>query len=201
MPSPFNRSLLAAVLAVSTFALAGCASSTTAPETSATSAESPTPTTSEPPSEPVVETTLRDDEDGTAVTPLAIVTDFTVADGPTSGVVPVLVKVRVEAGDVFDSQVFPSSVSITRRDADLDYVSLGMSNPDDLAAAMSAAGYSPLSTVPSGETVTAWIGAWVDPDVTEFDLVYNRAEGTIIGGTSAGEKVPASRSITPLTLQ
>ncbi len=198
MPLSSARAAVGAVIALSVLTLVGCAAPASdgarAPES-----PSPTATVSEPPSTPVTETALSDEVDGTVVTPLAIVTDLPAAEPPAEGLRAVLVKVRLEAGDAYDGQVFPSVVSITRRDADLDYVTLGLSNPDTLVSPMSAAGYPPLTAVSPGETATAWIGAWLDDELTEFDLVYDRREGTIIGGPDNGEKVPAVRHIVPLT--
>lgn len=192
----------AAVLALCALTLGGCAGGTA--ETTAASsspAASSAPAVSEPPSTPVVEHTLRDTVDGTAVTPLAIVTDFPIPADATPGVRPVLVKVRLEAGDKYASSVFPSVVSITPRDANLDYIRLGMSNPDTLTPAMAAAGYTPLQPTQAGTTSTAWIGAWMRDDGTEFDLVYDRPEGAIFGGSRNGEKVEGSRDITPLVVE
>ncbi|HXH36152.1 MAG TPA: hypothetical protein VNJ54_17370 [Plantibacter sp.] len=83
----------------------------------------------------------------------------------------------------------------------LDYVTLGMGNPEVLTTPMSAAGYSPLQAVPAGETATGWIGAWVRDEVTEFDLVYDRREGKVIGGSNNGEVVPPSRAIAKLIVE
>jgi len=152
------------------------------------------------PSAPVVEQTLHDSVDGTTVTPLAIVTDFPTAEVPTPGLRAVLVQVRLEAGDEFSGWVRPSVVSITRHDANLDYVILGMGNPDNLTPAMAAAGYTPLQIVPSGSSSTAWIGAWMQDDVSEFDLVYDRPAGTIVGGARNGERVEGSRAIAALVV-
>jgi hypothetical protein len=195
MRSTSTRTTLAAILATTALALGGCASSSVGTESPSASS---TPTVSEPPSAPVIETTLVDEIDGTKVTPLAIVTDFPSPDESKTGLHPVLIKVKLEAGDVYGGSVHPSVASITRRDGNLDYISLGMGNPKDLATAMSAAGYAPLQAVPAGKTQTGWIGAWLSDDVTEYDLVYNRNEGKVIGGSKNGETVPASRSITPL---
>ncbi|MGK9147868.1 hypothetical protein KXS11_09615 [Plantibacter flavus] len=198
MRSTSTRTSLAAVLAISALALGGCASVSTGAGAASPSASS-TPTVSEPPSTPVVETTLEDEIDGTRVTPLAIVTDFPAPEGSTAGLHPVLIKVELEAGDVYGGSVHPSVASITRRDGNLDYITLGMGNPKELVTAMTAAGYTPLQAVPAGESQTGWIGAWLSDDVSEYDLVYNRNEGKVIGGSKNGETVAASRSITPLT--
>lgn len=189
---------LPVIVVLSALALGGCASSPGGAGAGSPTASS-TPTVSEPPSTPVVETTLSDDIDGTKVTPLAIVTDFPAPAGSTAGIHPVLIKVKLEAGDVYGGSVHPSVASITRRNGNLDYITLGLGNPKDLVTAMSAAGYTPLQAVPAGKTQTGWIGAWLSDEVTEYDLVYNRNEGKVIGGSKNGETVPASRSITPLT--
>lgn len=198
MRSSSIRISLAGIVAISALVLGGCASSSTGAGAESPSASS-TPTASEPPSNPVVETILEDKVDGTKITPLAIVTDFPSPDTSKTGVHPVLIRVKLEAGDVYGGSVHPSVASITRRDGNLDYISLGLGNPKDLVTAMSAAGYAPLQAVPAGKTQTGWIGAWLSDDVTEYDLVYNRNEGKVIGGSKNGETVPASRSITPLT--
>jgi hypothetical protein len=195
-----TKSTLAAAIAISALALGGCAS----PPTSAggsTPSSTATPTVSEPPSTPLVETTLADEIDGTKVTPLAIVIDFPSPKGSTNGLHPVLVKVRLEAGDIYGGSVDPSVASITRRDGNLDYISLGLGNPKELVTAMTAAGYTPLQATPAGETQTGWIGAWLSDDVTQYDLVYNRNEGKVLGGSKHGETVAASQSITPLNSQ
>jgi hypothetical protein len=194
------------VILIGAVALSGC-SSTGQPDAragsaSASASASATPTVPAPPSSPVTAETLRDTVSGTSVKPLAIVTDFPVpADAPPL-VKPVLVEVRVAAGDEFSNDVFVSAVSITPRDANLDLVSLGLSNPDTLTPAMAAAGYAPLGTVPHGTTATGWIGAWVNPDDTDYDLVYDRPAGTVlhVGGTDNGKEIAGSRSITTLTV-
>lgn len=199
MRSHSAGTLLVPVIAVTAaLALGGCSTSPGGAGAGPASV-SATPTVSEPPSTPVVETTLVDEIDGTKVTPLAIVTDFPAPEGSGAGNHPVLIKVRLEAGDVYGGSVHPSVASITRRNGNLDYISLGLGNPKELVTAMSAAGYTPLQAVPAGSTQTGWIGAWLSADVTEYDLVYNRNEGKVIGGSRNGETVPASRSITPLT--
>ena len=200
MTTTFSRTTLVAAVALAALTLGGCAPST-ADGTTETPAASAAPTASEPPSTPVVQTTLRDEVEGTTVTPLAMVTDFPSPEGSTAGVHPVLVKVRVEASDEFDTSVFPSVVSITPRDANLDYITLGMSNPDVLTSAMNAAGYPALSAVPGGETSTAWIGAWVNDGGTEFDLVYDRREATVFGGSRDGEKLAPSQAIAQLVAE
>lgn len=192
-------SAVTALLMLGVLTLSGCAT-TGLNGTAETPSSSPTPSTPEPPSTPVAETELRDEVDGTTVTPLAIVTELPGAEPPSDGLHAVLVKVRLQASDEFSSQVFPSVVSITRRDADFDLVTLGLSNPETLTPAMSAAGYSPLTAVGPGETVTAWIGAWMNGDVTEFDLVYDRGESTVVGGDRDGETLPAVRHVAPLVL-
>lgn len=193
-----TRTKLAVILAIAALAVGGCSSSLTGAGAETPSASS-TPTVSEPPSTPVVETTLVDEIDGTKVTPLAMVTDFPAPAGSTAGLRPVLIKVKLEAGDVYGGSVHPSVASITRRDGNLDYITLGLGNPKELVTAMTAAGYTPLQAVPAGKTQVGWIGAWLSDDVTEYDLVYNRNEGKVIGGSKNGETVPASRSITQLT--
>lgn len=199
MENSLARPMLAAALVLSTLLFTGCATgATTGADETPTATATSTPTVSEPPSTPVVEKTLTDPEDGTTVTPLAIVTDFPKPAGITEGVHPVLVKVRLEAGDEFDGEVFPYVVSITPRDADLTLVGLGLSNPEGLTPAMKAAGYTPLASVLRGETSTAWIGAWMTDGDTEYDLVYDRAEGQAYLNGTKGEIIPASRLITPL---
>jgi hypothetical protein len=192
---------LAVVLGVTLSALVVSGCSDGGPRSPSAAADRPTasPTRPAPPSTPVVEKTLRDTVDGTTVTPLAIVTDFPEPADTPPGVKPVLVEVRLHAGSAFSGEVFPSVVSITRHDADLDLVSLGLSNPDALVPAMAAKGYAPLQAVRRGQTSTAWIGAWMNEDVSEYDLVYDRREGKVIGGADNGEEIAASRSITPLT--
>lgn len=199
MNTSLSKTSLIAVLALSALTLGGCATPTTGDAVSATA--SSTPTAAEPPSTPVAETTLVDAEDGTKVTPLAIVTDFPSPEGFPAGVHPILVKVRMEPGDRFDGTVFPSVVSITPRDVNLEMMGLGLSNPDALTGPMSAAGYKPLGGVERGETATAWIGAWTGVDVTEFDLVYERPEGKTFGGEGDSEVIPASRDIAQIILQ
>lgn len=198
MSLTFRRTALVALVAASALALGGCSASGGVGETPVASAS---PTASQPPSTPLVKQTLADDVDGTKVTALAIVTDFPAPEGSTAGLRPILVQVRLEAGDEYGGSVHPSVVSITPRDVNLDAVTLGMGNPEVLTTPMSAAGYSPLQAVPAGETATGWIGAWVREEVTEFDLVYDRREGKVIGGSKNGEVVPASRSIAKLIVE
>jgi hypothetical protein len=195
-----SKTTLAAVLALAALTLGGCATTASTGD-AAPSTASPTPTAVEPPSVPLAEATLLDAEDGTAVTALAIVTDFPSPEGFPAGVHPVLVKVRMEPGAKFDGTVFPSVVSITPRDVNLEMMGLGGSNPEALTGPMSAAGYKPLGGVERGETATAWIGAWMAVDVTEFDLVYDRPEGKTFGGDGDSEIIPASRQIAQLILQ
>jgi hypothetical protein len=195
-----TKPTFAAAIAVTALALGGCAS----PSPSAGGSTPPLtalPTVSEPPSTPLVKTTLADEIDGTKITPLALVTDFPAPEGSTKGLHPVLVKVRLEAGNIYGGSVDPSVASITRRDGNLDYISLGLGNPKELVTAMTAVGYTPLQAVPAGKTQTGWIGAWLSDDVTQYDLVYNRNEGKVLGGSKHGETVPASQSITPLNAQ
>lgn len=191
-----RRSTLAAALTVAALALTGCSTGSSSDADS--SSASPTPSVSQPPSTPVDEQTLTDDVDGTTVTALAIVTDFPAPAGSTAGIRPILVQVRVDAGDTYGGSVFPSRVSITPRAVNLDYMTLGLGNPDELTAPMSAAGYPPLQATPAGDSSTGWIGAWMNDDATEFDLVYDRPEGKVIGGSKNGEVVPPSRDIIPL---
>jgi hypothetical protein len=200
MNTSLSKTTLVAALALAALSLGGCATST-ADDSAGQTTASPAPTATEPPSTPLAETTLVDAEDGTEVTPLAIVTDFPSPEGFPDGVHPILVKVRMEPGDKFDGTVFPTVVSITPRDVNLDMMMLGGSNPETLTGAMAAAGYTPLGGVERGETATAWIGAWTATDVTEFDLVYDRPEGKTFGTESESVAVPASRSIVPLTLE
>jgi|GEM_PF-2738767 len=190
-------------LVIGAVALTGCSAAGQPDVQRRSASASPTPTVSAPPSTPVTADTLRDDVSGTVVRPLAIVTDFPVpADAPAGGVKPVLVEIRVTAGTKFSNDVMESAVSITRRDANLDLVSLGLSNPDDLTPAMSKAGYTPIGTVPNGTTATGWIGAWMNPDTTDYDLVYDRPAGTLlhVGGSDNGKEIAGSRSITTLTV-
>lgn len=191
-----RRSTLAAALTVAALALTGC--STGSSSDADRSSASPTSSVSQPPSTPVQEDTLTDEVDGTTATALAIVTDFPAPEGTSDGLRPILVQVRVEAGDEYSGSVYAHRISITRRAVDLDYVTLGLGTPEELKAPMAEAGYSLLQATPAGETATGWIGAWVRAEETEFDLVYDRPEGKVIGGSKSGEVVPPSRDIIPL---
>ncbi|WP_285037518.1 MULTISPECIES: hypothetical protein [unclassified Plantibacter] len=192
-----RRTTLAAALAVTALALGGCSAGAPSAEDRPVSA-SATPSVSQPPSTPLQERTLTDEVDGTTVTALAIVDDFPVPEGTSSGLRPLLVQVRLEAGDEYGGSVFPYRVSVTTRAVNLDAVTLGLGTPEELKKPMSTAGYTQLQATPAGETATGWIGAWVRTDETEFDLVYDRREGKVIGGSKSGEVVPPSRDIIPL---
>jgi len=194
-----RRTTLAVALTVAALALTGCSTGSSSDADRASA--SPTPSVSQPPSTPLQEHTLTDDVDGTKVTALAIVDDFPAPAGTTDGLRPMLVQVRLDAGDEYGGSVFPYRVSVTTRAVNLDYVTLGLGTPEELKAPMAAAGYSLLQATPAGETATGWIGAWVRTDETEFDLVYDRPEGKVIGGSKSGEVVPPSRDIVPLIPQ
>jgi len=192
-----TRTTLAAALAVAALTLGGCSSAGGA-DAGADASPSATPSVSQPPSTPVQEQTLTDPVDGTTVTALAIFTDLPSPEGSTAGVRPILVQVRLDAGEEYGGSVFPSRVSITPRDVNLDYMTLGLGNPDVLTTPMSAAGYTPLQATPAGESSTGWIGAWMSDDVIEFDLVYDRPEGKVIGGAKNGDVVAPARDIVKL---
>lgn len=193
------RLALVSTLVAAALTLSGCAGMG---GVEAQPAETPTPTATiaEPPSIPIVEQTVTDELTGTSVTTLAMVTDFQSAANASvsDGLQAVLVKVRFTAGDEYGGAERPTLVSITDRGVNLDYVSLGLTNPETLAPAMTAAGYTPINSVKPGETVTGWVGAWLRDDYTQFDLVYDRGESTVFGGDQRGEKIPPFQQIVPL---
>ncbi|PPG33090.1 hypothetical protein [Pseudoclavibacter sp. RFBB5] len=193
------RLALVSALVAAALTLSGCTGTGTSGG-STPEAASPTPTIAEPPSTPIVEQTITDELTGTSVTTLAMVTDFESAANASvsDGLQAVLVKVRFTAGDEYGGAERPTLVSITDRDVNLDYVSLGLTNPETLAPAMTAAGYTPINSVQPGETVTGWVGAWLRDDYTQFDLVYDRGESTVFGGDQSGEKIPPFQQIVPL---
>ncbi len=165
------RPAIAIVLAITALLAAGCSSQTKDATTSAT------PTVSEPPSTPVKEDTLTDPSTGATATPLAIVTTFSDATPSTNLSRAVLVKVKVTAGDKITSSI----------------------GSDELTDPMKKAGYTPLQTTREGSS-TGWLGCWVDKTVTQFDLVYDRPAGQVIGGSDSGKEVPAAQDIVQIQI-
>ncbi len=187
------RPAIAIVLAVTALLAAGCSSQTKDATTSAT------PTVSEPPSTPVKEDTLTDPSTGATATPLAIVTTFSDATPSTNLSRAVLVKVKVTAGDKITSSIGSDELTITKRNQDLEYQTLGLCNSDELTDPMKKAGYTPLQTTREGSS-TGWLGCWVDKTVTQFDLVYDRPAGQVIGGSDSGKEVPAAQDIVQIQI-
>lgn len=161
-----------------------------------------TPSIPEPSSTPVAEKTINDPQTGSSVTVLAIVTNFTGATSDRRDEKPILVKVRVAAGDVFSDSVGARELTITRKGQDLDEITLGNTNPQALMDAMNEAGFSALTSVKPGESDTGWYGAWVDKDAKKFELVYDRPQSRVIignKGRKSGEIVSAYRAIIDLS--
>lgn len=192
MHTPTIRVGLATLLTL-TALISGCAASPTTPTTSPSATEA---TVAEPDSTPLKEVTITDDAIGVVVTPLAVVPNF--EEGASEVTKAVLVKVRVEITGDYESHVGPSDLSITKRNQDLKYQTLGMSNPDDVVTAMKAAGFPVFTGASKGTPVTGWIGARMDPEVKSFDLVYDRAEQTVLTGDNAGSTIPEYQQVVKL---